>query len=91
MSKRSQSDKSKGNVTEAMHTKLPLPVIQSWLGTKEAAEYLGLKVEHLQCLKMANLIPFYQSKPHSKILFLKKDLDKWLKDHNPRYLKKGCK
>lgn len=48
-----------------------------WIGTKEAAEHLGLSVQRLADLRSQGKSPKY-FKPLGKIMYRKSDLDKWV-------------
>jgi excisionase family DNA binding protein len=60
---------------------MPQPATQQeddrWLGTREAALYLGLSVNALHRLTAARAIPFEQDAPGSKCFFLRSELDAW--------------
>lgn len=48
-----------------------------WMGSADAADYLGLSKDALHKLTAREEIPFSQAKPRAKLYFQKSALDHW--------------
>lgn len=53
------------------------PAEDRWMGTREAAAYLGLTPNALHKLTSSRTVPFHQDVPGGKCWFLKSELDAW--------------
>ncbi len=52
-------------------------MLDKWIGTREAADYLGLSVDEVHRLVAARRIPFQRDAPGHKCHFKRSELDEW--------------
>jgi excisionase family DNA binding protein len=73
-------DDALAELAERLAPFLPQPTTPEsdrWLGTREAAEYLGLTANALHKLTAARAIPFQQDGPGARCWFRREELDAW--------------
>ena len=64
-------------LAEALAPYLAPPAEDAWLGTREAAEHLGVSRSRLHRLTASRAIPFTQDVAGGKCHFRRSDLDAW--------------